>query len=57
MKDALDRLYEKRKKRAKVNAFIRKLERLCDSNKDIVHVIKTGTYEYVTFAIRIDKES
>lgn len=57
MKDALDRLYEKRKKRAKVNAFIRKLERLCDSNKDIVHVIKTGTYESVTFAIRIDKES
>lgn len=57
MKDELDRLYEKRKKRARANAFIRKLERLCDSNKDIVHILKTNMSEYVTFTVRVDKEN
>lgn len=56
MKDTLDSLYAKRKKKARANALIRKLERLCDSNKDIVHKLQTSTYEYVAFTIRIDKE-
>lgn len=58
MKDELDRLYEKRKKEARRNAFIRKLRKLCKNYSDVAEILDDHECDkFEGFDIRVDKEN